>query len=112
MIDFSIDESNSTGTLVLSGDQTVQNAAILKETILEGIGNVDSLVMNLEQVERVDLSTVQVLCAAHRTLKKAGKALVLAGSVPATVTETIADAGFNGCMGDDDTSGLWTKERD
>ncbi|MBF0454717.1 MAG: STAS domain-containing protein [Magnetococcales bacterium] len=111
MIDFSIDESSSTGTLTLSGDLSIQFAATLKETLLDGISNADSMVINMEQVDRIDLSTVQLLCAAHRALKKANKKLVIAGGISKAVKETIAEAGFIGCMGDGDSSGLWTEER-
>jgi anti-anti-sigma factor len=110
MIDFSIDESSSTGTLTLSGDLTIQHASTLKETLLEGISNAQSLVINLEQVERMDLSTVQLLCAANRALQKADKNLVVAGAIPSAVKDTILESGYAGCMGDGDSSVLWTEE--
>lgn len=110
MIDFAIDESSSTGTVTLSGDITIQHAVTLKETLLEGISKTSSLVLNLEQVERVDLATIQVLCAAHRAITKKEKNLVVAGSVPANVRETIKEAGYADCMGEQDTSRLWIEE--
>jgi anti-anti-sigma factor len=111
MIDFSIDESSSTGTMILSGDVIIQSATQLREALLEGITDTATLVLNLEQVEKIDLSTVQLLCATHRALTKAGKTLLVIGTIPTTVKETLADAGYGGCMGDTDSSGLWTKDR-
>ena len=111
MIDFSVDESSSTGTLTLSGDISIQFASALKETLLEGISKTESLVFNLEQVDRIDLSTVQLLCAAHRSLINSKKVLVVAGAIPNAIKETIAESGYTGCMGDGDTTGLWSEER-
>jgi anti-anti-sigma factor len=111
MIDFSIDESSSTGTLILSGDVTVQFATVLRETLLEVISNTVKLVLNIEHVERIDLSTVQLLCATHRALKKADKDLIVIGMIPEIVKETISDSGYNDCMSNRDSSGLWSKER-
>ncbi|MBF0380457.1 MAG: STAS domain-containing protein [Magnetococcales bacterium] len=110
MIDFSIDKTNSTGTMILSGDLTVQYASTFKEALLEGVFGADTLVIDFAEVERMDLSTVQLLCATHRAIKKNNKNLIIAGTVPAIVRETIADAGYASCMGDDDASGLWIKE--
>ncbi|MBF0357518.1 MAG: STAS domain-containing protein [Magnetococcales bacterium] len=111
MIDLSTDESNSTTTLILTGDVMIQSASQLRETLLEGISEATTLVINLEQVERIDLSTVQILCATHRALIKAGKSLLIEGAIPESVQETVADAGYGGCMGDTDSTGLWTKDR-
>ncbi|MBF0448521.1 MAG: STAS domain-containing protein [Magnetococcales bacterium] len=111
MIDFSMDDSGSAGTLTLSGDLTIQHATTLKETLLEGVSTAETMVINMEQVERIDLSTIQLLCAAHRALKKANKKIVLAGTVPNAVRATILESGYAGCIGDGDTSGLWTEER-
>ncbi|MBF0193087.1 MAG: STAS domain-containing protein [Magnetococcales bacterium] len=110
MIDFSIDKLNSTGTMKLSGDLSVQNAATLKEALLDGLNSSETLVIDFAKVERMDLSTVQLLCATHRAINESNKNLVIAGTIPAIVKETILEAGYTSCMGDDDMSGLWTKE--
>lgn len=65
----------------------------------------------MENVERIDLSTVQLLCATYRAVKEAGKSLVVAGAIPNTIKDTIRDAGYTGCVEGGDASGLWTEER-
>ena len=66
MIDFSLDDSGTTGTLLLSGSLTIQQALPLKETLLRAVGEVNQLAINLEHVEGMDLTALQLLCAAHR----------------------------------------------
>lgn len=108
MIDFSINESGNTGTLTLAGSVTIQHASQLKETLLEGLGAVENFVLDLREVERVDLATIQLLCAAHRRLKKNGKIMVLEGGVPGSFGEIVRESGFVKCAGKGDNSGLWT----
>ncbi|WP_130471401.1 STAS domain-containing protein [Candidatus Magnetaquicoccus inordinatus] len=108
MIDFSVDDTGSTGTLILSGPLTIQHALSLKETLLKVGGDVKHLILNLDQVSSLDLTALQMLCAAHREWVKKGKKLTREGNVPDIVNRVVRESGFTGCLENDDVIGLWT----
>lgn len=107
MFHFSLDSARSVGTLSLSGDLTIRNAAEFKEAVANAMDQSKQLELNLSEVERLDLTTLQILCAAHRTLLKKGRILSVSGSIPAIFRETVQLAGFAECAGEKETSGLW-----
>lgn len=110
MIEFSLDDSGTIGTLVLSGSLAIQHALPLKYALLKAVKGVDRLVINLEQVEAIDLTALQLLCAAHRNLIKSGKKVDLDGTIPEIVNQSVRDSGFIDCTRENDTIGLWTGE--
>ncbi|MEO5345232.1 MAG: STAS domain-containing protein [Magnetococcus sp. YQC-9] len=107
MFHFSLDSARSVGTLSLTGDLTIRNAAELKEAVANAMDQSKQLEVNLSEVERLDLTTLQILCAAHRALLKRGKSLSISGSIPTLIRETVQQAGFQECAGEKETSGLW-----
>lgn len=110
MIDLSVDKSGDSGTLTLSGSITIQHAAQLKESLLEGVSAAKRLVIDLSEMDRADLSAIQLLCAAHRSLNDKGKPLTVAGTIPEAWHNAVKESGYTGCMNTDDTTGLWTGE--
>lgn len=110
MIEFSLDDSGGTGTLVLSGSLTIQNAQPLKDALMKAVST-DRLVMNMEQVEAIDLTAIQLLCIAHRNLITNGKTLDLVGIIPDIIKESVWEAGFLDCTSGNDSIGLWTGEK-
>ncbi len=54
------------GTLSLAGDLTMAEVQETKQALLEAIGEVDTLRLDLKEIEAVDVSFIQLLCAAHR----------------------------------------------
>lgn len=110
MIEFTLDDSGAEGTLVLSGSLTIQHAHPLKDALLKAVEEVDRLVINLEGVEAVDLTALQLLCGAHRDMIKRGKTLDLGGAIPEVIKRNIQESGFVECAGEEDTIGLWMGE--
>lgn len=111
MIEFSLDSANATGTLVLSGSLTIQHAQPLQSALIKAVGESNKrMVINLEQVESIDLTALQLLYATHRDLKNMGKVFDVVGVIPDIVRQTVRDAGFLGCMDDGDNIRLWTGE--
>ncbi|MBF0399887.1 MAG: STAS domain-containing protein [Magnetococcales bacterium] len=111
-MEFSRDDNGDAGHLVLSGALTIQQALPLKELLLRAGGEVKNLTINLEQVERVDLTALQLLCAAHRDWIKRGKHCTLQGNIPEIFRRVVQEAGFTGCAGDGDDMRLWTGVND
>lgn len=107
MINFDMDVATSTGTLVLSGALTIAHARDLHAGLVDVVSQVGRLVVNLEQVDSVDLTSLQLLCAAHRRLVQQGKEMVVTGAVPDLVRQAVFDSGYVGCVGGNDDGGLW-----
>ncbi|MEO5332124.1 MAG: STAS domain-containing protein [Magnetococcus sp. YQC-5] len=112
MFHYTMDNSRSTGQLNLTGDLTIRNAINLKDALSNAMEQIQTskasqLELNFSEVERMDLTTLQTLCAAHRSLIKQGIALTLAGPLPTALRETVQQAGFVDCGGKKETSGLW-----
>lgn len=109
-MDFKREESGKRGVLCLDGELTIQRAAELKVILLTSLGDVEDLVLDWAGVTGLDVSGLQLLCAAYRTAAKANKRLTSTGSPPDVFTQTIRDAGFAGeqiCSLDHDQSCLW-----
>lgn len=112
MIDFLLDDAKSAGTLLLSGSLTIQNAIPLKEALLRAVGEVSQLTINLEQVEKLDLTALQLLCVTQRALLEQGKNVTREGSIPEVVSRIVQESGFSDCVGSGDESGLWAGAND
>ncbi len=89
---------------VLEGELTLQNAAAIKELFAKAIsGRRKKLAFTFRDVADVDLSFVQILCAAHRAAHEKGKTIEFTGCWPEPFTGLIQEAGLNehvGCVTD------------
>ncbi|MBF0369313.1 MAG: STAS domain-containing protein [Magnetococcales bacterium] len=111
MIEFTLDNADGNGTLTLSGDITIQVATELKENLMKALDDeVKHLILSLDQVSALDLTGLQLICAAQRSVKNAGKSFTLAGAVPDAVRQAVVESGYVGCGGAEDNSKLWTGE--
>lgn len=82
------------GTLVLSGEWTIENAATLKQALLEALERFEEPALDISGVTRADLIFLQTICAAQAELQSKGKELQAAGSISAAVEELAEVAGF------------------
>lgn len=100
--------------LELSGDMTIQRIAALKAQVSEALAGSDKLVLKLKDVERADLTFLQLLCSAHRTAVSSGK-ILCCDEVSEAVDQAISDAGFirdnMGCGQDCTDSCLWLEDK-
>jgi len=95
--------------LVIAGELNIEHAQALKETLLQSLGGTGPLLLNLENVTAIDLSCLQLLCAAHRSWLTANRKLAIA-SCSGVFSQTARDAGYSremGCSIDADRSCLW-----
>jgi anti-anti-sigma regulatory factor len=86
-------------TLVLDGDCTLDRALELKSVLLEALKDHGDLLLNLDNATVVDLSLLQLLCAAHRAAMRCGKQLVLCPKPSNAFIEAAEGAGFLRTMG-------------
>jgi anti-anti-sigma regulatory factor len=110
VIDFIEGMDGKEGVLRLGGDITVQQAEELKETLIRGLGSVDKVYVDSSKSSDIDLTCLQLLCAAHRSATRMGKSFQLAEPVPGRFMRLAESAGFarhTGCRLDITKTCIW-----
>ena len=110
MIDFVEEEAGKVGILRLEGDITIRFADELKGALSRGLSSVDKLFVDPSNVTDIDLSGIQLLCAAHRAATIMGKSFQLVDPVPSGFRGFVVSAGFarhTGCRLDDTRTCIW-----
>ncbi len=94
----------SIGTLKFSGDITIQEAVAITESLLNAFSKVDNCKLDLDLVNLFDLSSIQILFAAHKSALIQKKGFELAGACPKIFKNAVSEAGFDRidwlCFGD------------
>jgi len=109
-MNFSLEQSEETAKLVISGSMTIEDASNLKTAIAGIIADSVHIEIDLKKSETTDLSCLQILCAAHRSAVLAGKKLALLNA-PDSLRTCLEDAGFprqTGCLHHETC--LWQEE--
>ena len=88
-----LDLSGSTGTLIFSGDLTIESAANLKQTFIDALNQVSCLVINHESVDNFDLSYLQLLFSLSNTTTSPGNTFSFSGKHPDDFITLLKDAG-------------------
>jgi len=109
-MNFAVNRLNGTTILSFYGELTVQYANEILFALTESIKSSDNLVLNFGGVTDVDLSCLQLLCAAHRSAMRSNKQLSFDVRHNAILRETLSDAGFlehQGCPFETGVSCPW-----
>ncbi|MDD4951637.1 MAG: STAS domain-containing protein [Desulfovibrionaceae bacterium] len=101
-----IDEGDK-GVLVLAGSFGVEQAAALKEALLELASGHRETAVDLSGVQEADLTLLQLLCATQKTLSQTGRSLACASEVPAILLDIARRAG----MAQDGEPMFWKRKR-
>lgn len=98
MLEYSIVPPVGDGPVVLrlKGDLRIPEACQLKEALLEVIEAHSRICLDLEGVDSIDLSGLQLVCAAHRYVARSGKKLQLVDNGRAVLVRFARDAGIEG----------------
>lgn len=100
--------------LAWSGDLTIRRIAALKDEVSAALQAADVVRLRLEADAQGDAALLQLLCSAHRTALREGKAFLLIGDLPEQIDRLLRLAGFTrhvGCCHDRGGSCLWTSRR-
>jgi ABC-type transporter Mla MlaB component len=94
--------------LQFSGAITIRDIDVVREQILLGLGQNDSLEVDCANVSEVDVSLSQLLLAAESSAAKAGKSLKVLRPYPEAIQQALTRGGF---LDGTDASGdnIWTK---
>lgn len=109
-----IEDLQNGKTITLDGELCIQNADEFRTLLMESIGVADTITMNVASVTEIDLSCLQLLCAAHRTAIRQNKSLALDRQWPESCALMIEKAGYarhNGCSLDKNRGCLWIEEK-
>lgn len=98
-------------TLVVQGRLAIQDAAKLKEILLEAGSCVNHVVIDATQAESIDLACAQLVCAAHRTFAKTGKVIEFIEPPSQDFLSALADMAIDRAGCSDDLRGqcIWKK---
>jgi len=109
----SLEQSEETATLTITGSMTIEDAADLKTALTTLLAGSSLSEVDLSAVDAIDLSCLQVLCSAHRAAVHSGKKLALSRAADSLIT-CLEDAGFprqSGCLQQDGVPCLWQEEK-
>ena len=79
------------GNIKFEGDLTVKNINEITETISKNIKNFEQLTINVNNVENLDITFIQMLLA----IKKSYQLLKINSDIPAHVSGIIKNSGLN-----------------
>jgi anti-anti-sigma regulatory factor len=94
MTDSSKDRQVQHTVIVLEGDLTVENAGKLQTKLRAVIETSESVVIQCSGNARIDISFLQLVCAAHRSSFSSGKYLTLSSDMPDSLKRAVHSAGF------------------
>ncbi len=103
-------DEGTEGLLSLTGDLTMAHARETKEALLQAIKEVDTLHLDLKEIDSVDVSFVQLMCATHRECFLSEKKVFLQGGVGTSMQRILEQAGYCkqlGCSTDAKENCLW-----
>jgi len=96
--------------LRLGATATIAQASALREALIEALEAAKELLVDVSGVTGIDLTGLQLLCAAHQSAEQAGKRFEVIDNGNEVFRKTVADAGFRrhvGCACDITRSCIW-----
>jgi anti-anti-sigma factor len=103
-------DAQRTKVITLNGEMTIQNAEKIKKVLHGALVGNDRLQLDLEGVSAVDLTGLQLICAAHISSIKLEKQFIVNFSVNEPIKTIVQDAGFIrhiGCSLDISKTCVW-----
>ena len=89
---------------------TIENASAIRKKLISTLIREDEIVVCIDVDVPVDLSFLQLLCAAHRSASKLGKSFTVRHKDPGNFTAAVEDSGYTrkkGCVHDRYGTCLW-----
>jgi anti-anti-sigma factor len=109
-------EEDQPGSICVSveGDLIVEHAAEFKTCLLDALGRAQSVRIDLQAIDDIDLTCLQLLCSAHKMALFTGGDLSLHHERSEPFERSLDLAGFSrssGCTMDLNDSCLWIQRR-
>ncbi len=111
-----IEVSNANGKLILAfiGECCIEEAGMMKNSILDALNSSGNVILDLEKVTAVDLCLYQLICSAHRSSLNIGTGFCLGPGKPEVFSRTARRAGYTrtiGCHKDPLKDCLWVEDK-
>jgi len=109
MSGFTVSQPDDEGVLVMGGSLTIGNAGEIRRRLLDAFERSDRVVVSIAEDTQMDISFLQVLCAAHHAAVKTNKTFELVRT-PKIFSCAVEDAGYprlRSCIHDRDGTCLW-----
>ena len=94
----------------LDGPLTIENASAIREKLISALIREDEIAVCIDVDVPVDLSFLQLLCSAHRSASRLGKAFTIRSKTPGNFSAAVENAGYTrkkGCVHDSCGTCLW-----
>jgi anti-anti-sigma regulatory factor len=97
-------------TVDLGTEPGIKTVVALREALAEAIANSEQVLVRGDQVERIDISALQILAAAHSTASAAGRTIKLSAPTDGPLALALKRSGFVGADGTPQTreGAFWT----
>lgn len=86
--------SKKGNTLYLTGDLTIANSAYIKEELIKALNKYSLLNLEIDEVERLDLSVLQLIYAFRRAASSSGKEVNLGINLPEDMHQLVRLSGL------------------
>jgi anti-anti-sigma regulatory factor len=110
MNDIIIEKRGDAKVLHLSGELVIQYSDCLRSGIIESLSDTDRVEIDLSAVTDVDISCLQLFCAAYKTSIQLNKLLLFDGVCSNVFKQAVKNAGYfrhTGCTGNEKC--LWSE---
>jgi ABC-type transporter Mla MlaB component len=108
-------KKNGREVLTVSGALTVKHAKALKAAFLEAVRNATSVEVEVENIDDLDVTFVQLVCSAHRMAADLNKQMTITGLEQERFSQMLGRFGFFrhiGCHESARKSCLWLRCQD
>jgi len=86
--------SKKGNTLLLSGDLTIANADYIKQELMKALEKYTVIKLEIDEVERLDLSVLQLIYAFRRAALSSGKEIHVKVNLPDDVEQMVRLSGL------------------
>ncbi|MGB8011103.1 MAG: STAS domain-containing protein [Terriglobales bacterium] len=90
----SLTQSEGLCLIGLEGEIDIASATELKKLLLQALGSGQEVRVDVERATEMDVTALQLLWAAEREARGAGRAIRLAGRVPDEIAVSVGESGF------------------
>jgi anti-anti-sigma factor len=113
-MEYTVQELEDKLKLNIKGQLNIEWSEALKTALIDAINQPKPVVVDLENVSEISLSTLQLLCAAHRSSAMKNKKLSLSGRTD-VFRDIVGRAGYRrreGCKYDRNKNCIWLEEQE
>ena len=95
MMDFKLKQPGNVGVLTIVESLTIESSTEFKDALLNSFSETDDLVLDFRDVTEVDLSCLQLICAANNMAAKLNKRLVVSEGPEGILKKAVIESGYS-----------------